>query len=230
MATLDNGITMMFFNICWHRLYEGPRLDDKTDSRHGYFTHDGNEWGEECYTFLPDNGNFYFHGPTDEDKTIRLENLGANNTDILIDDILTVFISTEPISGRQYIVGWYKNARVFREFQEYHDPERRSQTGGPWFYNVLTDEKYGVRVEAKHRNKYILPESIKFRATFFANGSKNLNFCKEVYAYICNCEQEIEADKEKLKVKVRRSAGAPTVLYDNSGEFPMELAAGGNNV
>ena len=116
MATLPDGTKMMFFNICWHRLYEGPRPDDKTDSNQEYFTQDGHDWGEECYTFLQDDGYLYFHGPTEEDKTIRLENLEAGNTDAFIDDILTVFVSTDPVSCGRYIIGWYKNARVFRGF------------------------------------------------------------------------------------------------------------------
>lgn len=210
MAILDNGIKMMFFNICWHRLYEGQLPDDKTGSKHGYFEQ-GHQWGEECYTFLPKDGKLYFHGPVFEEETIRLENLDPQNDTSFVDDILTVFISTDlnMLYDRRCIVGWYNHARVYREFQKYPYDDRRSQTGGTWSYNVITNEEYGFRVEAKDRRNFFLPDGIPtIRKTWFAIDYKT--FCKDVYNYIVKCESERKTEKSKNAIKVRRSSKEST--------------------
>jgi hypothetical protein len=216
MAILDNGTTMMFFNVCWHKYYKGPLPDDKIDSKHGYFDKFGNEWGEECYTFLPDeNGKLYFHGPVFEDSKIEINNLNPQNNDIFVDDVFIIFISTEPVSDNQYIVGWYKQARVFREFQKYHDSTRQNQQGGTWYYNVTTDVQHGFCVEVKDRRGFSLSDMPKFRRTWYANDYRK--FCKNVYEYTIRCEQERKNERSGPQVKVRRPSEKQTPPQSGGG-------------
>lgn len=206
MAFLPDGTPIVFFNICWHGLYQGPISGDETDSGHEYFSGQGKKFGEECYTFLPDNGRLYFHAPFPEDKTININNLGANSNDCQIDGVLLVFISTSAISKKQHIVGWYKNAIIYRKFKKWPNDERKNQDGGSWYYIAETYDSNGYCVPNSKRFNFDFPKEYKFRSIWYAddkNDPKQKKFCNEVYEYILNYEEE---RKNVAQTKIRRSS------------------------
>lgn len=116
---------LMFCNVSWMREYKGHhRLDGEMDApqRGGSYV-DQTGKAHECCNFLPDkNGIVYGHVETwkgDEDgKDTRIDitKLGADKNAQLVDGIDIIWIATHKEGGRR-VIGWYKNATVYRERQ-----------------------------------------------------------------------------------------------------------------
>jgi hypothetical protein len=79
-----------------------------------------NGWGSELFNFLPYRGKLYGYVQPkidrvyDNDPMIQIEKLGASPDDQYIDGITVVWTASDPIQGGTRIIGWYKNARVYR--------------------------------------------------------------------------------------------------------------------
>ena len=99
----------IFFNTAWMDHYRG-----KTE---GDFPRDGGSWEEkhEVCNFLSVEGKCYgFVQPAGE--TIAIERIGANISDEFIDGVTVVWCARSP-SGKTVVVGFYKEARLYRQRQ-----------------------------------------------------------------------------------------------------------------
>lgn len=106
-----------------HYRIDGQEIDQP--KRGGSYVDTHGE-AHECCNFLEDNyGIVYGHVETwkgDEngyDAQIRIENLGADKNDTYIDGVNVIWIATHQEGGRR-VIGWYKNARVYRERQRHN--------------------------------------------------------------------------------------------------------------
>lgn len=101
---------MLFVNIGYMRRYEGQTDDDHI--RHGGMYINTHKTGGEIYNFHDRRGFYYGfippHGP------VAIERLGAAPGDDWIDKVVVVWVAKK--SG-PVVVGWYKDARVFRQPQ-----------------------------------------------------------------------------------------------------------------
>lgn len=107
---------MLFLNIGWMARYQG--LDGQPDN-----IVNGGKWvtknghGHEVCNFLPaSDGYIYGHVESSRgeiDRQINFDNLGIG-TGKVIPQIDIVWTATSPAGGR-YVVGWYKNATLFRK-------------------------------------------------------------------------------------------------------------------
>ena len=115
---LDN---LLLCNITWMRLYQGINNDD--------FVHKGGEYvektgdAEEKYNFC-NWGDGYFYGYSPPPGKIKIENLDAVKNDSSVSGITVVWTAMSPLGGKR-VVGWYKNATVFREIQKEDDVSYR---------------------------------------------------------------------------------------------------------
>lgn len=111
---------LLFCNIGWMSRYEGNA--GKPDKIVG-----GGKWveknktGHEVCNFLScEDGYVYGHVETLQgtlDRKIRIEMVGG--TGDFVDGVDIVWTATDPDHRGRKIVGWYRNARVFRERQEF---------------------------------------------------------------------------------------------------------------
>ena len=74
--------------------------------------------------------------------------LGTGDT---LNDVLVVFVATDPKHGGQRIVGWYDNATVYRHYQVSKDKRRKS-----FDYFIESKADDAVRVPEKRRN-FVVP-------------------------------------------------------------------------
>ncbi len=111
---------MLFCNIGWMNRYEG--LAGKPDKivGGGRWVHE-NEFGREVCNFLPcPDGYVYGHIETvhgENDRQIRLEKFGGNGDSIEGTDV--IWTATHPDERGRRVVGWYRNATIFRERQDF---------------------------------------------------------------------------------------------------------------
>lgn len=113
---------MLFCNVSWMERYAGRTERDPPLGGGGFPIAEG-YCGEEC-NFVPgDDGYLYGHFETikgEADRRVLIENLGASRSDLYVDGVDVVW--TAPVGGRdpRAVVGWFRDARVYRERQRFN--------------------------------------------------------------------------------------------------------------
>ena len=130
---------ILFANIGWMIHYRGNNAKDQIVGGGSY----RNDDKHEAYNFLPINGKCYgYVQPVKwgEINLGRIDKDGINQN--ALKDVLVIWIAKHPGAGGTYIIGWYKNAKVFRSFKESNAVERN---------------KYGYNVVAKKEDCTLIP-------------------------------------------------------------------------
>ena len=105
------------FNIGWMRRYRGQTASDRIFNGGQYV--DENDTGGEIKNFLPRNGRCrgFVQLPG---RSMNMQRLGTSAQAKWLDGVTVVFSATRP-EGGGVVIGWYRNARVWREYQA-HKP------------------------------------------------------------------------------------------------------------
>ena len=128
-------MTYLFCNVKWLEDYKGRNINDKIEGL----------VGEVC-NFAPYEDQIY--GYVRRPHTIDINKLGAQKDDSSIENVNVIWTAKDPDpGGKTVIVGWYKNATVYREFQKFDKvPPCQKTNGVP-----------GYRIVAKESNCTLLP-------------------------------------------------------------------------
>jgi hypothetical protein len=115
-------MNIVFFNIGWMESYQGITPDDSTTEGGGKWV-DEHTWGHELFNFKEYNGYFYGFVQTslhnNISSQIKIERINASfKYSDVINDVLVVWVATNPKRKGNYIVGWYKHADVYRSEQK----------------------------------------------------------------------------------------------------------------
>lgn len=106
---------IIFLRIAWMTDYRGRTRSD-TPKGAGSFVDEYEDGGEVC-NFYKIGTKYYGFARVQGNKNIRLQRLGADVNDEYLDDLTIIFFAKNPDTGGQYIVGWYKNARLYKAVQ-----------------------------------------------------------------------------------------------------------------
>lgn len=119
----------LFAHISWMPRYLGD-ANEPIFSTHGWVLE--NDDAHEKWNFKPVGRKLYgylpIRGKQNEDAPgeIGIQRLGAAKTAKFVDGITVVWFANDPDTPKQaYIVGWYRNARVFRASQTRRHREYR---------------------------------------------------------------------------------------------------------
>lgn len=133
---------LLFAHISWMPEYAG-KSTETIFSTHGWVV-EHNEAGERS-NFKAVNGQAYGYVPVVQKPNggdpgeIRIDRLGTQKSDDFVDGVTVIWFANKPIESKKaYVVGWYRNARVFR----------KSRSGGP----------YGYRISCKYGDATLVPE------------------------------------------------------------------------
>lgn len=117
---------MIFCNIGWMGRYRGLTGQPDKIVGGGRYVRE-NETGHEVCNFLGcDDGKVYGHVETirgEADRQIRIENFGGAGDSLSGIDL--IWTATHPDKGGRRIVGWYRDATIFRERQHFDRPPTR---------------------------------------------------------------------------------------------------------
>ena len=105
---------MVLFNIGWMKFYEGQNRSDRIVNGGKYV--DIHETGGEVNNFLPKGNYLYGYVRPPRGNKINIEKLGAEAGAQHVDNVTVVFTATPP-KGKRVVVGWYRDARVWRHMQ-----------------------------------------------------------------------------------------------------------------
>jgi hypothetical protein len=118
---------MLFCNIGWMSRYEGLAGKRDDDIVGGGRYVDENKTGNEVCNFLHcRDGYVYGHVESwqgEKDRKIRIEAIGGSGD--YVDGVDVVWTAPHPKEVGRRVVGWYPEARVFRERQQFSKPPSR---------------------------------------------------------------------------------------------------------
>ncbi len=125
---------IMFCNIAWMKNYLGTKNDPPING--GQHIKDVGSGGE-VYSFLDDNGKCHgfvrIHGNIALEKHFK----GVTSKDQYVDDVLVVWVATNEKKETR-IVGWYKNARVYRTDKDLNFFVNSQESS---YYNIVADAR-----------------------------------------------------------------------------------------
>lgn len=169
---------LLFLNVGEMSKYKGLARDTisgggKNVSLYGF--------GHEIFNFEPYKRKMYGFGKTPH-NAIRLENLGATKDAENVNGVTVIWVA------KSRIVGWYKNATVYRHHQQPPRNSRRTYKAHTIGYNVTARESdctriprdaRWVRVPRARERKHAMG-----RYLWYADGPSNAAFRKTVHKYI----------------------------------------------
>lgn len=128
---------VLFARIGFMKFYKGPKPGDEKPVGGG--SYNSTEVGHEAYNFLSIDGHRYgyFQPHMTPPYDINIKRIDPNCDADQIDNVLVIWFATNPIAKGQVVVGWYKNATVFRSIQS---PTSLPQRGN-YNYNIIAKAK-----------------------------------------------------------------------------------------
>ena len=174
---------LVFLNIGWMKNYRGFS-GDKITGGGSFVAQKG--YGHEIYNFLPEQGKvFGYVQPVIPHNTIKIERIGAEQKDSSINNVLAVWVSKSP-SGGVYIVGWYKNATIFKNIQQPSSKTKRKHQGEIFGYYVTAKESDCTLLSLDNRI-FQIPRGkggMGQSNVWYADKKGHLDFKKTVLEYV----------------------------------------------
>ncbi|WMJ74100.1 DEAD/DEAH box helicase family protein [Cytophagaceae bacterium ABcell3] len=141
---------VLFCRVGWCKYYDD--IKDKGKRPIGGGSYNKDEVGHEVYSFKPEKGILFgYVQPSMQSfsrRELNLERISVNlNDKNLIEDVLVIFFATSIRQGAQVVVGWYKDASVYRKYQK---PKNQNNRNG-FTYNLVTSEENGVLLNGYDR-------------------------------------------------------------------------------
>lgn len=132
---------VLICNVGWMDFYRGVTQGDKIAGGGSYITK--HRYGSEIFNFQPHQGYYYGGVFPGRHGVIKVQKLNGWTNVKRADGVTVIWCAKRPKGGGTYIVGWYKNASVYSEYQE---PPAGSKRGVPG-----KNETCGYYVKAKVR-------------------------------------------------------------------------------
>lgn len=170
---------ILFCKIGWSSSYNGD-ISDKPINGGSY---NKTQIGHEIHNFKSFNGTYFGYVQSTKD-VIDVSKLEDNSSE-KVENVLVVWCATRKNQGGQVIVGWYKNAIVYREHQFVPDEvmkERNLKDHN--VFNILSNDN--VILLPENERNFQIP--YKWRNVWYGDESFN----EEVFNYINNYQQGFE--------------------------------------
>lgn len=169
--------------------------------------------GGEVLNFKAIDGKYYGYARIRNGDALNISRLGAAKQDDYIDDVTVVLFAKDPSVGGQFVVGWYRNARLYRRVQE----KFAKRAPHPYYM-----------VEAKVKDSVLLPLPLrKFETPGDGPGQTNAWYVLEYRgrkAYLSELEQFMKDPKGYGKPSGEGSAGGGW-MKDVEKRKEIEMAA-----
>lgn len=144
---------ILFCNVGWMRDYNGIAGD--SIERGGSYNNEAT--GHEVCNFSKIRGKvFGYVQPTGQ---IKIEKLGADKNVSYVSGV-TVVWTAGPETGGTAVIGWYKNATVYREYQELQNITKIQKENGLKHYRILAKAEDTTLLSPEERN-LLIPRAVK---------------------------------------------------------------------
>ena len=144
---------ILFCNVGWMKLYNG--IDGDSIQRGGSYNHEA--VGHEVCNFSDVDTKVY--GYVQPTGRLNISRLGAGKNDDYAGGV-TIIWTASPNSGGTAIVGWYKNAKVYRDPQPIKKPTRLQKKNGINNYLISALASDTTLLPVNERS-FMIPRAIK---------------------------------------------------------------------
>lgn len=125
---------ILVVRVGWMKYYAGSRQNDVPRPLHGGAFNEINV-GLEFFNFLDLDGRLHgFAQAPGHPAVYNLRRISPEGTGDRLEHVTVVYVSRPPETGGQVVVGWYRNARVYR-CQQRETDARRFHDGTPFEYH-----------------------------------------------------------------------------------------------
>lgn len=192
-------MSIILCRVCWMDNYNGT---GKLQCVHMTWNED---YGGEMWNFNPcEDGmirGYVMLKAKDKDGnypgTININTLGASKKDQYIDGVNVIFFAMNPEDKTNYIVGWYENARVYRNWRTYQVKSNKS--GEERTYSFEVDKSNAFLIIEKERSIKIVSaqsKEAKLRGGKFP-GRSDVFFADSNEAYSYELNEQLKLHKIK---------------------------------
>jgi hypothetical protein len=191
MSTSSSDPPLIFFRTGWMRRYAGLSDGDTIERGGAWVKEHG--YGHEIMNFLPVEGHVYGYvrppGRPPEGQTdpyLSLRKLGASSGDDSLSGVTVVWVATHPAGGA-CIVGWYRDATVYRRPQTSPPDSPRQYMGDRLIYRTMARAEDATLLTPDERT-FSLPQHQKNGMgqsnVWYATGSELGELRRQVHEYI----------------------------------------------
>lgn len=199
---------LIFCNIAWMKNYKGQydrngKIIDQPE-RGGEYVKSNGEAHESCNFLEDQNGLVHGHVETwrgDNDTDIKIENLGASKKDSYISGVDVIWIATHEEGGKR-VVGWYKDAIIYRSRQNHGDkfPTEQHERDNIGSYRIVAKKENTHLIKENERNLILDPNRNRVgwpgRSSIFYPSNYEEN--EELNLFIENIKQEMDSETLEL--------------------------------
>lgn len=107
---------IIFLRTAWMAHYKGVTKSDIPKGAGSYVSK--NKTGGEVENFKSFGGKFYGYCRNAKGRNFNINRIGAEDGAAFMDDVTVILFATNPVTGGQFVVGWYLNARLYRAYQK----------------------------------------------------------------------------------------------------------------
>lgn len=184
---------ILYCRIGWMKSYSGNSIEKPE----GGGKYNRENTGHEVYNFLREDNKYYGYVESGKSKNIRIEKLCNDKKAESVDDVLVVWVATKPKKGRQYIVGWYQKATVYRELQIVPDTVMTNrELKDHNDYNICSESKYVVLVDHDKRNYAV--KGMGHCNIWYGDSKIDSDVEKYISQYESDCDERIEKIEKNL--------------------------------
>jgi len=137
----------VFCNIAWMKNYVGVTEDDKPKNGGSYIKE--NDYGCECYNFRDYNGKCYGFVMINGQYKALEKYFDVSKDEAFVKDVLVVWVATNE-NKETRVVGWYKNATLYRE-EQYKNS----------YINPSDEHNRYYHIEALAKDCFLIPEELR---------------------------------------------------------------------
>jgi hypothetical protein len=169
---------LLFLNVGWMSKYQGLKRDTISGGGRHISVHG---FGHEILNFQPYRGRMYGFAQVPH-SSMKIEKLGAPKGAQSVDGVVVAWVA------KSRIVGWYRDATVFRRVQPPPKHSARVYQGKLIGYNV-TGDAGKCKILSPDARLFAIPRSknrkhAMGRYLWYAEGPQNQSFRERVLAYI----------------------------------------------
>ncbi len=181
---MDLANRLLFIRIGRMTYYAGPQEGDESPQGGGKYN--AENLGHEAFNFCDFDGRLYGvfgivlpHGPRPHVDLQRVDPATPNDAES-IEGVLVVFVA--PYNDGQRIVGWYRDAKVYRTSIQY-PPEAKESIRERLATRGITNDTFGEYwFEADSANAVLLPQKIRMRMSTVPRGRGGMGQANVCYS------------------------------------------------
>lgn len=182
---------MVYINHAWMTHYKGPK-GDKAEGNFGFLK--TNDIAHESWNFEPIKRKVYGYVP--RSAKINISRLGAKRGDTEVKGVTVVWIARNPRTKKTVIVGWYRNAKIYKNAE--HRCLMRS-----------SNFEVGYQIEAPATDAVLLPIDARSYTIPTAKEPGNLGQSPVWYGKGTAFNRDVAEYIDRGGRRVRRPAKAP---------------------